>query len=599
MTNNGKMTGFNYCHIWRFIVQDGRGFLFRKLTTMNQKSNPNRINEVYRIMRQEGFGMLAEFVKHQTIEGASFWRRLIFNISLGLFIRKTSQESLPKRLRVLLEHLGPTFVKFGQMLAIRTDLIPKEFCEELEKLQSQVTPFAAKDAFAIIESELECSIHEVFDSIDEEPLAAASMAQVHAAKLKDGTDVVIKIKRPGTDRIVRGDIRIINWLAKQLERLSPFARKMGLCAMTEAFSVSHMRQLDFVSEARSARKFRENYQDHPDVYVPEVYPRYCTRNVIVMERIFGRSLEPIETLEKDGISPKALANKLLRCVFEQFALYGLYHADIHAGNFFILKDGRIGLVDFGLIDELPRTLQYQMLRFWYHESNGNHEDAAETAIEMSHFSSDADLEGFRKAYIEFLEEGYHDEVPIFEFVQDQAALGLKYRVRMPHQLVMSGRALGLVIGICSKLVATDYRKMMETAEPLIRDLVKRRLEPKKIFEEFKNLTPEFIEFVELYPTILKRFFAIERGFATSSWWREVTRSDFHPPFLKRETPAGGQWMRWIFLSIVWVVVGMVTLGSVFILQHHVETRLLIISILGSFTILGLGTTFLVLKKGAI
>jgi len=267
------------------------------------------------------------------------------------------------RIRRALEDLGPIFVKFGQMLSTRRDLLPHDIADELAKLQDQVPPFPGREARLIIEQVLGKPVTELFQEFSETPLASASIAQVHAARLPDGREVVIKVLRPGVEHIISGDLELLFLIAGLAERYWPDGRRLRPREVVGEYEKTILDELDLIREAANASQLRRNFQGSELLYVPEIHWPLTHRNVMVMERIHGIPISDVETLKARGTDMQKLAENGVTIFFTQVFKHNFFHADMHPGNIFVdvadPKNPRYVAVDFGIIGTLnPRDQQY-------------------------------------------------------------------------------------------------------------------------------------------------------------------------------------------------------------------------------------------------
>ncbi len=267
------------------------------------------------------------------------------------------------RIRRALEDLGPIFVKFGQMLSTRRDLLPHDIADELAKLQDRVPPFPGREARLIIEQVLGKPVTELFQEFSETPLASASIAQVHAARLPDGREVVIKVLRPGVEHIIRGDLELLFLIAGLAERYWPDGRRLRPREIVSEYEKTILDELDLIREAANASQLRRNFQGSRLLYVPEIHWPLTRRNVMVMERIHGVPISDVETLKARGTDMQKLAENGVTIFFTQVFKHNFFHADMHPGNIFVdvadPKNPRYVAVDFGIIGTLnPRDQQY-------------------------------------------------------------------------------------------------------------------------------------------------------------------------------------------------------------------------------------------------
>ncbi|MFB6191056.1 MAG: ABC1 kinase family protein [Candidatus Nanohaloarchaea archaeon] len=294
----------------------------------------------------------------------------------------------PERLRQTIEELGTTFIKFGQIMAERPDIVPERYAQELQKLQDSAPPFPAEKAKEIVEAEVGL---EEFDSFEEEPIAAASIAQVHRAEL-DGEEVVVKIRRPGMKKQVEKDLDILVFLARRAEKHSDNLEKMGFVELVEEFSRWTRNELDLGRELKNAQIFRENLKDEDKLYVPEVYPEYSTSEVLVMEYVDGVKCTDRQEMEELDIDTEELANTAVRAGMKQVVKDGFFHADPHPSNFLLRGDGTMVYLDFGMMGEVPKHLRDSIDLLLIHAMKEDSRKVLDVLKEMGTLSEDPELE---------------------------------------------------------------------------------------------------------------------------------------------------------------------------------------------------------------
>lgn len=278
------------------------------------------------------------------------------------------------RLREALEELGPIFVKFGQMLSTRPDLLPEDIARELSRLQDRVPPFPGEQAVAIIERALGAPLPNFFVEFDRTPVASASVAQVHFATLHDGTEVAVKVLRPGIDRIIERDLALLYTLARFAVRYSPDARRLRPVEVVDEYSKIIHDELDLMREGANASQLRANFVDSNLLYVPKVYWDYTRNTVLVMERISGTPISQVEALREAGVDMRRLAHNGVEIFFTQAFRDGFFHADMHPGNIFVAPDGQYRAVDFGIMgtlsDQDKRYLAENFVAFFNRDYHG-------------------------------------------------------------------------------------------------------------------------------------------------------------------------------------------------------------------------------------
>ena len=292
--------------------------------------------------------------------------------------------TLPEKVRYMIQELGPTFVKFGQIVSSRTTDLPPEWQEQLQKLQSNVPPFSYERARQILIEELKDTPENLFASFEQEPLAAASTAQVHRATLHDGTQVVVKIQRPNIDVAVKADLNIINDLTKRIQRKQDWAKTLDLHGLFEEFGQSILYELDYRNEASNMGLLTRNMAQFEGIHVPHVYPDLTTKKVLTMEFLPGVKITDVESIEAAGLDRKALAEEFVRAMIKQSLFDGFFHADPHPGNVLInLETGTIGFLDMGLMGELNRMQRMALGDILVSMVEGNGYSMGKAALRLS------------------------------------------------------------------------------------------------------------------------------------------------------------------------------------------------------------------------
>lgn len=342
-----------------------------------------------------------------------------------------------RRLRAALEELGPTFVKFGQVLSVRQDLFPEDVIAELAKLQDRVPPFPGDQARALIEREFNRPLAELYAEFDATPFAAASIAQVHHARLADGTDVIVKVQRPDIEETLHADVDILYFLARLLERYAPESRRYDPHGLVAEFAEHVVRELDFNLEARSAGRFLRNLADEPSVYVPRVAWELTSRRVLTMEHSPGRRLGP--DVPPEAAERKRVAELLARLTLVQLFEHGFFHGDLHPGNVFLLPDGRLCFHDFGIVGRLHPRDQERLRELVLALVLRDAEWMAEVYVAMGVAGADVDLKAFAVDLDEAIERYYAiagREYSFAEILRQFIRLAGRYEVRTPREFLL-------------------------------------------------------------------------------------------------------------------------------------------------------------------
>lgn len=394
--------------------------------------------------------------------------------------RKVPQSELRHRegasLREKLLSLGPTFIKIGQTLATRADILPVEYIKELSKLQDEVAPFSASEARSIIEGDLETSIGEVFAAFEDIPIAAASLGQVHRATLVTGQCVAVKVQRPRLAEQIELDISVLRKLARFLGRYPNFIRGVDWQGTLDAFRTTILEEMDYKQETRNAEVFRENFQGWNDVYVPTIYHVFSSRRVIVMEFIEGLKVTDADGLLVAGRDPKAVVRLLARTYLKQLLEDGFFHADPHPGNLRVMNDGRLAFFDFGMVGRLDTELQSQLINAFFHTIERDVHGLVNDMVRLGFITLSQEEEVRFKPTIEALMDRYLSlrlgEVQFKELIFDLAHVIYEFPFRIPASFTYIIRAVMTLEGI-GTMVDPDFN-FFEVARPYAKGFMFKR-----------------------------------------------------------------------------------------------------------------------------
>ena len=409
------------------------------------------------------------------------------------------------RIRRTLEDLGPIYIKFGQILSTRRDLLPDDVAEELIKLQDQVPPFSGEHAREIVERALAGSIEQIFNSFDATPLASASIAQVHAATLPDGRDVVVKVVRPGIEKTIRKDIQLMFTLANLAQRYSAEARRLRLVEVVQEYEKTIFDELDLMREAANATQLRRNFQDSEMLYVPEVYWDHCRSNVMVMERIYGTPVDQVAELKRQGVSMALLGERGVEIFFTQVFRDNFFHADMHPGNIFVAPDGRYISVDFGIMGTLTtadqRYLADNLLAFFHRD----YRRVAELHVESGWVPASTRIEEFEAAIRTVSEPIW--EKPIAEISFGHFLLRLfqtarRFDMEIQPQLVLLQKTLLNIEGLGRMLY--PELDLWTTAKPFMENWIKQQVGPRAFIHQVRESMPQLSEELPQVPHLAYR-----------------------------------------------------------------------------------------------
>lgn len=384
----------------------------------------------------------------------------------------------PAHVRQALEELGATFIKLGQLLSTRPDLIPLEYQRELARLQDQAPPIPAGQAEEVLAAELGRPISEVFASFEPEPFAAASIGQAHLATLKDGTEVVVKIRRPGVVEQVEEDLEILQNLAASANRRWALANQYDVVGLAQEFAQTLRSELDYLREGRNAERFAANFADNPEIHIPKVYWETTTSRVLTLERIKGLKINDLEGLAQAKVNRLALARRATNAILKMTFEDGFFHADLHPGNFFIEPNGRIGLVDFGMVGTVDDRTQEQLARLFVAVTSQDTERLVDTILELGVSRQKVDRAHFRRDLAHLL-DSYADlslgELPVEKIFEDLLSIIQRYNLQMPSNLVLLIKMVVMTEGLGTQL-SPSFR-LFDALRPYARNLMLRQYSP--------------------------------------------------------------------------------------------------------------------------
>ncbi|MFC4597700.1 ABC1 kinase family protein [Cohnella hongkongensis] len=414
-------------------------------------------------------------------------------------------KSLGERIRMLLEELGPTFVKLGQLASSRPDLLPADIIRELERLQDQVAAFPYDQASAIIEQELGQPVDSLFLRLYETPIAAASIGQVYHACLKDGTDVVVKVQRPNMLRLIETDLGILADWARIAESRLEWARNYRLTDMVEELGLALRAELDYEKEARNAERFAQRNKGVDKCRVPAVYREYSSTKVLTMDYVEGIKLSELGRLDRAGLNRRALAERYGRMIFQQALVEGFFHGDPHPGNVLAQPDGTLAWLDFGMMGRLSPKMKMSFASFVIALRSQNSKGVLRAISRMGIVPEGVDRDRLL-ADIEELRDKYY-KVPfqrlrIGEAVHDLFAVAWRHRISIPRELTLLGKTFLTMEGVVT-LLDPGFR-IFDIAEPFGRKLFLDRLDPSRWASRWVDDIPEYVELLSEIPAGLKQ-----------------------------------------------------------------------------------------------
>jgi len=416
---------------------------------------------------------------------------------------RTNREPRAVRLRRVLEELGPIFVKFGQILSTRRDLLPDDLAEEFAKLLDDVPPFSGLLARQIIEKSYGQTIDEVFDDFEERPFASASIAQVHSARLKDGQDVIVKVVRPAIKKVIKRDVSLMYSMATLAERYWPVGKRLRLREVVNEFEKTLIDELDMNREAANAAQLRRNFQGTDMLYVPEVYWPYVRRNVMVMERISGTPICDIDQLRAQSIDLKTLSETGVEIFFTQVFKHNFFHADMHPGNIFVSPEGQYIAVDFGIMGALSHDDQRYLAENFNAFFHRDYRRVAELHMLSGWVPATTRVDEFESAIRSVCEPIF--ERPLKEISFGRLLLNLfqtaqRFDMKLQPQLVLLQKTLLNIEGLGRQLYPD--LDLWNTAKPFMEHWMKENLGGQAFIKNLKDNFPGILENTPKIPTLV-------------------------------------------------------------------------------------------------
>ncbi len=458
----------------------------------------NRYRQILAVLFRYGFGDLVDVLRiEQYLE-----------IGLQMISRKRREQveklTRSERVRMALEELGPTFIKLGQVLSTRPDLVAPEFVEELSKLQDHVPPFGYDEVRRIVEGELAGSLEDTFQSFEETPLAAASIGQVHRARLKDGEDVIVKVQRPGIRKVIEVDLEIMLHLASLMERhLEEFQTNRPV-RIVEEFARTLEKEVDYTIEASHIERFSRQFMDDETVYVPKVFRETTTERVLTMEYIDGVKASDIDRIEKEGLDRKIITARGADLILKQIFDHGFFHADPHPGNIFVLPGNVICYLDFGMMGSIDRQTREDFADLVHSVVKKDEAGAMQALLMLTRYDEEPDGRLLARELADFM--GQHLYKPLKDLqmeklLQQLVELISRYRLQMPPDLFLMLKALATVEGVGLSL-DPDFH-MINQAAPFIRRVRMEQFGPKRMANDIVKSGAELVRLVQEIPGELR------------------------------------------------------------------------------------------------
>ncbi len=467
-----------------------------------------RLTEILRILAKYEFGSVVEKIGLK--DKLPLSERFKKGGSLDEF-----DSSVSERLRMVLEELGTTFIKLGQVLSTRPDLVGEELAQEFSKLQDSTPAFEFEKIKSVIEEELESPLNDVFSKFSEVPLASASIGQVHKAVLKNESDVAVKVQRPGLERQVNQDIRIMHYLADLIDRRIPKWKYYNLPGIVDEFERSILKETDYGQEARNAKRFKEIFKGDRTVYVPKIYNEHSTTKVLTMEFIDGVKVRDI--MESDGsedkFNRKLIAQRGAESYFKQILIHGFFHADPHPSNIYVLKHSVICFLDFGMMGSIDEESREDLAELFIFIINNDVNGIINQLIYMGILSESVDRKSIKYDLMDLMDRYLGTEIKqVGNVLQDLSSSNIleKYQITFPKEFVLLSRVITMMEDTGQKL-DPDFNGV-EIAKPFVKKLLVRKLNPARLLDFIGENIFEFEHLMKIFPrSISKTLMKLEEG----------------------------------------------------------------------------------------
>ena len=450
--------------------------------------------------------VLVKYGLDDIIKETHLWRPLRFLFYLAPR-RRDSSAPLGERIRLALEELGPIFVKFGQAISTRRDLLPPDIADELAKLQDAVPPFPAEEAKAIIEGAYGETVGTVFERFDDEPLAAASIAQVHTARLRTGTEVIAKVLRPGVEEQIERDLAVLRMVAGLADRYWVHGKRLKPLEVVDEYEHTILDELDLMREAANTAQLKRNFQDSDLLYVPEIYWDYCRPEVMVQERIYGTPISDMKTLRDAGTNIQRLAENGVEIFFTQVFRHNFFHADMHPGNIFVIHTDperpKYAAVDFGIVGTLSpedqRYLAENFLAFFdrdYHRIAKLHLDSGW----VPHGTRVDQLESAVRTVCEPIFNKPLSEISFAQVLMRLFRVAQRFNVEIQPQMILLHKTLFNIEGLGRQLY--PQLDLWKTAHPVLKRWMDEQVGGRAMLRDVRENLPQLRDALRELPAIL-------------------------------------------------------------------------------------------------
>jgi ubiquinone biosynthesis protein len=467
----------------------------------NRYRHIQRYRQIINVVSKHGLGHILDLIGLKT------------PLFLSRLKKNAAYPNTALRVKMVLEELGPTFIKMGQLLSMRPDLLPPEYLTQLEKLQERVMPVDFGQIKRVIENELKQPLSTIFSKIDPEPMAAASIGQVHSGWLFTGEAVVVKVQRPGIQKLIKVDLEILEDIASFLEARTEWGRVYHITGLIEEFTRTIRDEMDYTIEAGNAERFAGNFQDDLTVRFPKVFWKFSTKQVLVLEAISGHKIYDVAGFEVNKIDKDKVCQNLVNSLLKQLIQDGFFHADPHPGNILIANEGSIIFLDFGMVGRLSIWIRERLSFLLLNLLQENAANLVEIIVEIGEIKGNINRKAIGDEIFYLFDKYYHrplNRIPIGLALQELLGLALKYRFKFPRELSLVARCLFLLESTVSRL--TPDSNLLELSRPFGIKLLREQLGWRHLSKTGKVFLQDWLFFSLNLPVQLKKIIrALENG----------------------------------------------------------------------------------------
>jgi ubiquinone biosynthesis protein len=515
--------------------------------------NAGRLRTIVSVFARHGFQNIVERVQL----GRYLFEKLNPNKEIENF-------TVAERIRMSFEELGPTFVKLGQLLATRPDLVPESWVIEFEKLHASVLPLPFEIIKQVLQEEFGENLYKTFLDFDPTPLGSASIAQVHKATLVDGSKVVIKVQRPGIVTTISEDLSVLFFLAELLDRFIEETRPFNPMGVVQEYFTTLELETNFLVEANNIRRFTENFKDESQIKIPKAYLELSTERVLILEALDGIPLSHEESLHQQGVDPEKVIRLGLATYFNMVFKHGLFHGDLHAGNFFILPENHIGLIDFGVVGRLNKRTQTTIASMMFALATEDYDRLANEYVDLAPFNENTDVDKFARDLRDVVAPYYGlslKNVNLGKILMKSAGVAARNHVSLPNEMMLFFKSVVTTEGLGRKIIK-DFDFLTYSLQ-FAKSLASNQMDSSRILLEMADALRESKNLIAGFP---RQFKQLLRKFNSPHFALKIELEKIHQ--LEKSIRQTGRLQYW------GLIISSLILASTYVFTHPSENLIL-------------------------